>query len=264
MGIVSAPHPHVANTFDLSLPALVTLLGVLSAALGVWLTVVHSISRRVVAFSGGVLVGVAGFWVTPEMAAVFGWPGALIWVTAGFGALWVIDRYVHPVCPSCSHTHDHDQCVSQLHGFAAPLLLAAGIHSLLDGWSLTVARMDPSAGLGMAFLVSIGLHKIPEGLALGVIVRAALQLRWTALAGCALAEGCTIAGAVLQLFLAPYLSPAWIHALLAIAGGSFLYLGYHAVHSEYKRRGMVPAFVPALTGVAGSSVIRLLDRLFGP
>jgi hypothetical protein len=50
-----------------------------------------------------------------------------------------------------------------------------------------------------------------------------------------------------------------LHALLALAGGSFLYLGGHAVHGEL-RRGGSPTLVPALTGVAGSSVLRLFLR----
>jgi hypothetical protein len=37
---------------------------------------------------------------------------------------------------------------------------------------------------------------------------------------------------------------------------SFLYLGGHAIHGELRRSGPAPAFVPALTGVAGSSMLR--------
>lgn len=221
------------------------------------LAAMPTLARRMVPFSGGVLLGIAVFWVVPEMAEFFGWPGAILWVAAGFGALWVIDRYVYPVCPSCSPTHDHDHCATRLHGFAAPLLLAAGLHSFLDGWTLPAAQQSD---LGSAFVFGIAFHKLPEGLALAVIVRAAVNSRSRALVGCAVAESMTIAGALLEIALAPYLGMQWVHGLLAIAGGSFLYLGYHAVHSEYRRRGAMPAFVPALTGVAGSSVIRLLSR----
>jgi hypothetical protein len=84
-----------------------------------------------------------------------------------------------------------------------------------------------------------------------------MKSRRRAIAGCAAAELLTIIGAGFELQLAPLLGFAWAHGLLAVAAGSFLYLGYHAIHSEYKRRGVMPAFVPALTGVAGSSVIRL-------
>jgi zinc and cadmium transporter len=201
-----------------------------------------------VPFGGGVLMGVAVFWVSPEIAETLGWPAALTWIAAGFGLLWVIDRYVYPVCPACSHTHEHDKCVTTLHGFATPLLAAAALHSALDGWS---------AGFGGAFVWGVAFHKIPEGIALGVIARASLESRGAALLWCALAESSTLVGAGLEGLLAPHLNATNLHALLALAGGSFLYLGGHAVHGELRRSGPTPALVPAFAGMAGSSVLRL-------
>ena len=49
---------------------------------GIRLSMVHSIARPLVAFSGGVLVGVALFWVLPDLAIFFGWPGAIAWVSS--------------------------------------------------------------------------------------------------------------------------------------------------------------------------------------
>jgi zinc transporter ZupT len=92
-----------------------------------------------------------------------------------------------------------------------------------------------------------------------VIARASLGSRASALAWCALAQMATVAGAGLESVLAPHLSSQGLHALLALAGGSFLYLGGHAVHGELRRSG-TPTLVPALTGVAGSSVLRLFIR----
>src|SRR5262249_37791230 len=103
-------------------------------------------------------------------------------------------------------------------------------------------------------------HKIPEGLALGVIARAALASRGMALLWCSAAQAATLAGAGLATLFAPYMGPLLLHALLALAAGSFLYLGGHAIHGELRRSGPAPAFVPALTGVAGSSVLRLFVR----
>jgi zinc transporter ZupT len=103
------------------------------------------------------------------------------------------------------------------------------------------------------------VHKIPEGLALGVIARASLGTRASALAWCALAQMATVAGAGLESVLAPHLGAQGLHVLLALAGGSFLYLGGHAVHGELRRNGNL-TLVPALTGVAGSSVLRLFLR----
>jgi zinc and cadmium transporter len=238
-------------------PSIITLIAVLSATAGVWLTSFTGLSRRLVPFGGGVLLGVALFWVLPEMTHFFSWQGAILWLAGGFLLLAAIDRFVYPVCPACSHSHEHQHCATRLHGFATPLLAAAALHSALDGWSAVASQ---SAGFSLALIGGIAVHKIPEGLALGVIARASLGSRASALAWCALAETATIAGAGFESVLAPHLSLQGLHGLLALAGGSFLYLGGHAVHGELRRSGPTPAFWPALTGVAGSSVLRLFIR----
>jgi zinc transporter ZupT len=231
-----------------------TVVAVLSAAAGVWLTSLPSFSRRLVPFSGGLLMGVALFWLLPEMAGALSWRIAIAWTAGGFAALALIDRFVYPVCPACSDSHQHADCETRLHGFAVPLLIAASLHSGMDGW---LAASSAGAKFGPALLLAIGFHKAPEGLALGVITRASLSSRGAALGWCALAESATLAGAGLQQMLAPHLDPATLYVVLAIAAGSFLYLGGHAIHGELRRSGAAPAFWPALTGVAGSSVLRL-------
>ncbi len=240
------------------IPFAIFLIAIASAAIGIWLTTFDSITRRLVPFSGGVLVGVATFWMLPEMAEYFHWPIALLWISGGAAMLAVVDRFVYPVCPACSPAHDHDHCTARLHGFATPLLAAAALHSALDGWSAVSAQEGTGFGTALAF--GIAAHKIPEGLALGIISRAALPTRWSAFAWCTLAQSATLAGAGMAVLFAPYLGPAGLHALLAIAAGSFLYLGGHAVHGELQRSGAGMAFVPALTGVAGSSMLRFLVR----
>ena len=208
-------------------------------------------------------MGVAAFWVLPEMTESLHWTVASLWIAAGFAALWGIDRFLYPVCPACSQPHDHDHCQATLHGFGPPLLLAAALHAALDGWSVSAAGGSGAAHLNAPFVVAIAVHKIPEGLALGVIARAALTSLRAAFAWCALAEAATLAGALLETELAPYMSQHVLHALLAVAGGSFLYLGGHAVHGEWRRRGSGPAaLMPALTGVAGPTVLRLF-RILG-
>jgi zinc and cadmium transporter len=228
----------------------------------VWLSSLHAMARRMISFGGGILVGVALLWVLPEMALFWNWGAALAWTAAGFGVLWITDRYLYPVCPSCSRGHEHDRCETELHGFGPPLLIAASLHAALDGWSVVAAdgAAPGSAGLGGAFALAVAVHKIPEGIALGVIARAALDTRQSALWWSIGAELATLAGAALEIGLAPYLGPAPLHALLAVAGGAFVYLGGHAVHGEWKRHGAGAAFYPAFTGIAGLSVLRLFGR----
>lgn len=224
-----------------------------------------------VPFGGGILVGVALFWVLPEMAEFWNWTVALAWVAGGFAFLWIADRYIHPVCPSCSHAHEHlhhdharpggahdDQAHDDgdMHGFGAPLLIAAGVHAAIDGWSVVAA--NGSASLGGAFVLAVAVHKIPEGIALGVIARASLDSRRSALLWTAIAELMTLTGAGLEIVLAPYLGEAILHVLLALAGGSFIYLGGHAVHGEWKRRGLTGGLLPGAMGIAGLGVLRLM------
>jgi zinc transporter ZupT len=139
-----------------------------------------------------------------------------------------------------------------------PLLAAAALHNSLDGWSLAVGTEQPGFGLGL--IAGIAIHKVPEGLALGVIARAALPSRSSALMWCSLTQAAMPAGAVLASAFAGQLGSNGVRALLAIAGGSFLYLGWHAVHGEFRRSGPRPAILPALTGVAGSSVLRMFVK----
>jgi zinc transporter ZupT len=240
----------------------VSAIAIAGVSAGIRLSAAQTLSRPLAPFSGGLLAGMAAFWLMPEMAVVFGWGAVVAWVAAGCALLYLIDRYLYPICPSCSHSHDHDACHTRLHGFAAPMLAAAGLHSFLDGWTVAAAQQGEGAQLAVAFMFGIALHKIPEGIALGGIVRAAITSRRSAFVACAIAEAITVVGAASEIALASWLGHKWAHGLLALAAGTFLYLGYHAVHSEYKRRGAGPVFGPALTGVAGSSVIRLVGARF--
>jgi zinc transporter ZupT len=231
---------------------LITLVAVVAAVCGVLLESVRGLSQKLVPFGGGVLLGVAAVWILPEMAEFLGWSAALAWTAGGFAMLWFVDRFLHPVCPACSPAHDHDHCATRLHGFATPLLIAAAVHSALDGWSAMAAN-----GIAPVVPIAIMFHKLPEGIALGVMTRASMDRKLTAIFWCAAAESMTLAGGGFESALAPHLNPHSLYAVLAIAGGSFLYLGAHAVHGELRRSGPAPAFWPALTGVAGSSVLRL-------
>lgn len=192
------------------------------------------LARGAIAASGAVLAGVALFSVLPELAVRMGWLMAAGAMLVGYALLWIFDRYVHPVCPSCAQTHDHDSCTTRLHGFATPLLVAAVLHNLLDGWSL--AWSQQTAGMREAIFWGLALHKAPEGLALGAILRAALPSRARALAGCVAVQVAMIAGSWIASLAAPGSGARGLDALFALAGAGFLYLGGHAAHAEWRRR----------------------------
>jgi zinc transporter ZupT len=242
----------------LLVPLLATFVGVAGAVLGLWLTGLRRRVRVVVPFSAGVLLGVALFGLLPELAEDVGWlvSGGLF--AGGYGLLIAINRFAYPVGAACAHDHDHDHDASatELHGFAGPLIAAAALHSFLDGWSIAAVQSAAPLGLRVAVPLAVTLHKLPEGIALGGILRASISRRSTAMGWCALAEGATLAGGALALAMAPHLGSRWTTYPLGITAGWLFYLGYHAVHEEWKRRGAAPAFLSALSGVAGAAAIQ--------
>ena len=219
-------------------------LGLAGALLGMWLEQVPRVSRGILLLSGALLVAIPLALVAPELAAQYGWAGGLVWMGLGFAALWAFDHYVHPLCPSCAHSHDHHSCTLPLHGFAVPLVLASGLHSFMDGWSLMASRQNTSRTLQLAFLVGITMHKLPEGLALGAILRASLRSWWRVAAGGAVAQFMTVVGGAVALWVAPLASAKWTGVMLGLAGGTFLYLGYHTLEAEITPR---PAVSPQVS-----------------
>jgi zinc transporter ZupT len=240
----------------LLVPLLATLVGVAGAALGLWLTGLRRRVRVVVPFSAGVLLGVALFGLLPELAQQAGWLAAGALFAAGYGLLFAVNRFAYSVCPTCAPDHDHQACAAELHGFAGPLIAAAALHSFLDGWSIAAVQSAAPLGLRVAVPLAVTLHKLPEGIALGGILRASVGGRAPAMGWCALAEGATLLGGALGLTMAPHLGTRWTTYPLGITAGWLFYLGYHAVHEEWKRRGAAPAFLSAMTGVAGAAAIQ--------
>lgn len=233
------------------------LIAVASAAAGLRLTVAPQWARRLVPFSAGLLSGLVLFGILPELVRNSGWGGGVGFVGAGLVLLWVVGRWLYPVCPACSHTHDHSICPATLHGFALPLLAAAAVHAFLDGVGIAASGSQPDGGaLGGAVLVGVGLHKVPEGIALGVILHAALGSRAAALLWCAAAQAATPLGAAAESVVSARLGVMGVSIALGMAGGSFLYLAYHALHADWQKRGAMPVLPPAIMGVAGAALLQ--------
>ena len=248
--------PAPSITSGIAIPLLATAVGVAGAALGVWLTGLRERARLVVPLSAGVLLGVALFGLLPELAEQTGWLASGALFVAGYGLLIAINRYAYPVCPTCAHNHNHAACSTELHGFAGPLIAAAAVHSLLDGWSVATVQSAAPLGLRVAVPLAVALHKLPEGMALGGILRAAVRSRGAAMGWCVLAEGSTLLGGVAGLLAASHLGTRWTMYPLGLTAGWLAYLGYHAIHEEWNRRGPVLTFLSAAAGIAGAAAIQ--------
>ncbi|HVV43622.1 MAG TPA: ZIP family metal transporter [Bryobacteraceae bacterium] len=170
-------------------------------------------ARYLVPVSGGLLAAVALFGLLPEVAGDIGWVVPLLIAAAGYVLLEAIDRAGVPVCPSCSHSH----------GFSGPLVIATAIHSFVDGWGMTATH-----GAGGALTAVLLIHKIPEGLALGAILRMSAQKPGRAALLAIVAESPTIIGGWIGLRVA---QASWLDYPLSLAAGAYLFLGLHAVRA---------------------------------
>ncbi len=99
---------------------------------GLWISSLPKGARRVIPFSGGLLVGVALFGLLPELAGEIGWLQGVPIFAAGYLLLAWLDKRFH------NHIH---MDVEEEHGgytgdFTVPLVLAASAHAFLDGWGL--------------------------------------------------------------------------------------------------------------------------------
>jgi ZIP family zinc transporter/zinc and cadmium transporter len=203
-------------------------VAIVAAAFGIALTGQARLSRLLIPLSGGFLVLVALFGLIPELALDIGWIRTLPLVALGAGSLMAVDRLAFPICPSCDHHRPQ--------AIAAPLLGATAVHAFVDGWGLVAVQIvAPHAGRTVA--AAILLHKIPEGLALGSIIGVLLDRNGIALAWCAMAELSTVAGGAVGLWLTP---AEWVGYPLAIAAGTFLFLGIQAVRTARIQQPIQP------------------------
>jgi zinc transporter ZupT len=244
------------HSAGIAVSLLAAVIGVAGAALGLWLTGLRQRVQVVVPFSAGVLIGVSVLGILPELAGEAGWTASAFLFAGGYALLAIVNRFAYSVCPTCAPDHNHDSCSSELHGFAGPLIAGFALHAFLDGWSIATVQSAAHLGLRVAVPLAVTLHKLPEGIALGGILLASMNNRAAAMGWCALAEGATLLGCVLGLTMAPHLGTQWTMYPLGITAGWLFYLGHHAIHEEWKRRGPAQAFVSALAGIAGAAVIQ--------
>ncbi|MBV9761464.1 MAG: hypothetical protein JO340_12940 [Acidobacteriaceae bacterium] len=223
-----------------------TLLAFAGVGAGLLLGHTWRLSHHLAAIGGGVLCGIALFWVIPEIAESFGWIGSASLAIGACCALAALDWLL-------SHS-EH----SPRNGIAGPLLAATAIHSFLDGWSVRAFAIQPVADVAVP--IGLALHKIPEGLALGWIARRSFLKVGKAVAAAAAVEAFTLAGAVIEpranrSGVAAF-GEGWSAAVLAVIAGSFLFLGVHALAPARKRAGVVGLFVITLLAVGGIALLR--------
>lgn len=225
---------------------LLTALAVSGIVTGALLVRSRKSTHYLAAAGGGLLVGIALFWLIPEVGQSTGRFGAFLIAFAIASVLSLADR-------TLNHTGH-----AAHPGIILPILIASALHSLLDGWS--VRLLDTGALMSVTVVAGLALHKFPEGIALGWVLRRSFASPRRAFVAGTAAELFTVLGAAaeprLNDFALQSFGTWWPVAVISLIAGGFIFLGLHAVLPAFKERRTIPVFLCTLAGVAALTVFK--------
>lgn len=242
---MAAPPAWLAISLTLALDAAAGLTGgVLSP---------RFLQRRtlpLVGFAAGALLAAAFLDALPE-ATVFLGPAAARWAFGGFVAAALVEW--------AAGAHGH-QAAAPAHRALPPLLLVSdALHNLVDGATIAAAWLvSPRAGLATA--IAVVAHEVPEEVGDFALLTHAGWPRRRALGALFAVQLTSVAGA-LGVTAAARAAEALAHVVVAVAAGSFLYIGATDLLPELRahRRGRVIGL-----GFATGAGLVALARLLAP
>jgi zinc and cadmium transporter len=193
-------------------------------------------------FAAGALLSVAVLDLVPEALAS---RGAVVipWLVAGIVALAALDYMFD--------AHGH-----HTHSVAFALLGSDAVHNFGDGVAIAAAFLQ-STHLGVITSIAVLVHELPEELADYAILREARIAKGRSLWWLALVQLTAGLGAAATLLGATLGNG---HAIvLAIAGGTFVYIALVELMPDILRRGTRRDRIVAFAGLlAGAALIAML------
>ena len=202
--------------FYSAVAGLSTILGIILVILNE--RVVLKYSHYANSFAAGLILGIAFFHLFPESLKLS--PHALLFSLLGFLFFYLMENLM--VIHSGSEIHFKEGNNPQ-HAKGMVMFIGLFFHSLVDGIIIGVGfEIDPKVGL----LTALGVisHELPEGVTTFALLIGSIPRKTAVKLSIAVAFA-TPLGALISLIFLAGLSEAVVGLLLAMAGGSFLYVG---------------------------------------
>jgi ZIP family zinc transporter/zinc and cadmium transporter len=216
-------------------------LAVGGGSLGASLARSHRRLCVLISIGAGTLLGVTAFDIVPETFEALNWWGLLLAFGSGYGVFALITRYVFHVCPACAASHFDEATTHRFSEIATGMMIALALHCTADGIAIAagheaeLAQVPGGRALAFSLVIAVCVHKIPEGLALGSLLLGAGFRPRATLLRVAGVEATTLLGGLAGLLFLGRIPQIWLAAIVAHAGGGFLFLALHAVFGEIFR-----------------------------
>ena len=211
---------------------------------------------ELIAFASGLLVSGALLHLIWRSVDLAGAGLSLPFTLASFLALYVVEAHFVP------HVHARGEGPVEHGGESrahlGPLVVTAlGLHSVVDGVSVGAA-LRTGMLLGWVTLMLVFVHKLPVGIAsMSALYHSGIPGRRAVWITGLLAMVTPVAVLISYLALRG-VSPQALGLLLALAGGSFLYVGAADLLPEGQARGRAANTVVFILGIAAMAALRLL------
>jgi zinc and cadmium transporter len=211
-------------------------------------------SHYINSFAAGALITIALAHLIPESVELA--DNALLFVLAAFVVFYLLEAAL--TFHSGSAIHFLEGCARDTHNKGPVIFSGLFLHSIIDGFIIAVG-FEASLELGLFAAAGVILHELPEGVTSFALMLRSMQNKTALILSVAVALA-TPVGAAIGLVLLGGLSPASLGAMMAVAGGSFLYVAASDLIPETHEKDVLQNVVFFLTG---AGLLYMLTIIFG-
>lgn len=211
-------------------------------------------SHYINSFAAGALITIALVHLIPESLELAS--NSLLMVLGSFIAFYLLEAAL--VFHSGSAIHFSEGCARETHSKGTVIFSGLFLHSLIDGF-IIAAGFEASPELGLFTATGVILHELPEGITSFVLLLRSVSKKRALILSSAVALA-TPAGAATGLGLLTGLSQSTLGLMMAVAGGSFLYVAASDLIPETHESNVLQNVVSLLVG---AGLLYFLSILFG-
>jgi len=205
-------------------------------------------SMYLISFAAGIMLATAFVHIIPESLKL-NEKGAAIAILAGILMFYLLQTFM------MFHSHEEQE----VHQIGILALIGLTFHSLLDGVAI-VAGFEASSQIGVLTTLAVLLHELPEGvMTTGILLHSGMKRRKILVYSILVAVATPI-GAILSHFVLSGISEGLIGILLALAGGSFIYVAAVELIPETQKELKLPNVASLIAGVL---FITVISQFFG-